>query len=500
MVASPTRFERLRLQASLIVGGAYTALRKRAQPLESWASAWFGGGRGRRIRHRDTYGSPGTAIYHGYVHDGEVDASLIGSEKYRTYSRILANTSIVSGSVRYFLNLCAQATWTFQPAQHARGEEYATAIEAMLTEDPDTPWGRIVRRAAMYRFYGYSVQEWTARRRADGVITLSDVAPRPQATIERWDANTDGSIEGIVQRSPQDQQEHYLPRKKCVYLVDDSMNDSPEGLGLFRHIVGAATRLERFEQLEGFGFETDLRGIPVGKAPYGELREAVESDRMTASQAQDAVSPVESFVKNHVRTPQIGLLLDSSVYATDDDAATPTPNPKYSMDLLDGGSSSLPDMAKTIERLTREIARVLGTEVLLLGESAQGSFALSQNKTQQLSMQVDATLTDLAQAFRRDLIKPLFLLNGWPLEAMPTLVPEAAQYRDPEQLAGVLQMLAAAGAMLDPVDPAIAEVRALAGLSAPDTEHMDIDLVLGEPKPPSAAAAADDNDDNEEML
>ena len=61
-------------------------------------------------------------------------------------------------------------------------------------------WARIVRRAAMYRFYGFSIQEWTAKRRPDGLLTLADVAPRSQMTIERWDMLTDGSIQGVVQR------------------------------------------------------------------------------------------------------------------------------------------------------------------------------------------------------------------------------------------------------------------------------------------------------------
>ena len=119
----------------------------------------------------------------------------------------------------------------------------------------------------MYRFYGFSIQEWTARRRDDGFLTFADIAPRSQRTIERWDVDEAGQVLGALQRSPQTQEEIYLPREKLLYIVDDTLNDSPEGLGLFRHLVAPSRRLKRYEQLEGFGFETDLRGIPIGRSP-----------------------------------------------------------------------------------------------------------------------------------------------------------------------------------------------------------------------------------------
>src|SRR3546814_20251145 len=64
-------------------------------------------------------------------------------------------------------------------------------------------------------------------------------------------------------------------RAKIVYAVDDTLSDSPEGLGLFRHLAKTAYRLETFLSLEEIGFTTDLRGIPVARAPLGELRQEV---------------------------------------------------------------------------------------------------------------------------------------------------------------------------------------------------------------------------------
>lgn len=462
------------------------AKQRRRTPLEavfSFFTNLTGRGRVRSAPPTQTIGVPGTAIFGGYIVEVDTDPKLTGREKYRTYSRILANTNVVSASVYYFLNLIAKASWSFKAADHPQGEELAEMCEAILMRDPETSWARIVRRAAMYRFYGFSIQEWTARRRDDGVITFADIAPRAQITIERWDANTDGSINGVVQRAPQDQLELYIPRTKLLYMVDDSLNDSPEGLGLFRHLASASARLLRYEQLEGFGYETDLRGVPIGRIPYAELREQVRSNQITAAEFQQAVAPVEGFVKNHIKQPELGLTVDSSTYTTTDEEGRPSAERKYDVELLEGSQDGLEDIASAIERLNREMARILGTEAILLGEGDAGSHALSRDKTQQLSLTIDATLAELAEQFEKDLLRPIFRLNGWPEEAMPEMKPEAVQYRDVEQIARAIRDVASAGVMLDPADETVKELFGLLGLTPPNDllRAQDASLLGGDP-------------------
>lgn len=467
-----------------------------AEPLErNFLGRLFGRPQTQRVRPTQTLGHMGTAVFGGYVVENEKEAALTDRERYRTFSQILANCSIAAASVRYFLNLTAAAGWTFEPADDPRGEELAEMTEQALTEDPETSWARIVRRAAMYRFYGFSTQEWTAMRRADGTMTYRDIAPRAQITIERWDVNTDGTVNGVVQRSPQDQQETYLPRGKLLYMVDDSLNDSPQGLGLLRHVVQPARRLERYEQLEGFGYETDLRGIPIGRAPYAELRSQLANGQITQSEMTAAVNAIEAFIKKHIKNPELGLVLDSEPYVTTDDAQRPSNQPKFDMSLLEGSQTSLPDMARAIERINLEIARLLGTESIILGDGDGGSHALSRDKTNQFSLTVDGTLAEIADSMRRDLLRPLFQLNGWPEGAMPEMKPEAVQYRDVEQIARSLRDMAAAGAVMGPDDPAIAEFRALIGLSPPDQDEIDEDLALRPARQPTEAP----NDADEQM-
>lgn len=444
----------------------------RVRPLEALFGRLTGTMR-RSAQPTETVGVPAAAAYGGYVLEEEKDSSLTGQERYRTFSQILVNTSIVAAGVRYYLSLASKSSWSFAPSDADEDGRFAELAEEALTKDPATTWKRVVRRAAMYRMYGFSVQEWTARRREDGVMTFADIAPRAQVTIERWDLNTDGSINGMIQRNPQNQQEIYLPRAKVLYLVDDTLNDSPTGLGVFRHLIKPAKKLERYEQLEGFGFETDLRGVPVGKAPYSELRRLLADGVIKPEDVTKATKPVEDFVAKHIKNPQLGLLLDSDVYSTTDDAQRPSGAAKFDLKLLQGGTTALPDIYRSIERVNRELARCLGVEQILLGESDRGSFALSNDKTNQFSLSVDAALEEIAEAMAIDLLDVLWELNGWPDEMKPTMKPDAVRFRDVEQVARALRDMAAAGAVLPPDDPAINDVRGLLGISLQDPELIE---------------------------
>ena len=434
-----------------------------------------------RIQPTRTLGVPGVAIYGGYVEEKEQSAGLATTEeRARTFSNILTNTSIVAAGVRYFVNLIGGATWAFTPSEADVSAEYAERAEAMLTTDPRTPWHRIVRRASTHRFWGFSIQEWTAIRRADGLITFLDIAPRSHTTIQRWDRAPHGMLLGVWQESPQTQQEIYLPREKLLYLVDDTLSDSPEGFGLFRHLVAPAARLRRYEQLEGFGFETDLRGIPVGRVPLAELEEMIRNKELTETQRDQYISAVRQFVENHIRNPKLGLVLDSATYRSDDEPGSPSAVRMWDIELLTGNSQSFAENAAAIERLNREMARILGVEQLLLG-SGQGSFALSQDKTHAFYLLVDGALTEVREAVEADLLGTLWQLNGWPPAMMPTLTTQAVSYRDVEQIAATLRDMATAGAILDPDDPVIGEVRDVMGVSRPDEVGISDSIDLGDP-------------------
>ena len=433
----------------------------------------------------ETVGAPGTAIYSGFIVENEKDQRLTGRQKYITYSNMLANTAIAAAGVRFFLNIVAKAGWLVEPAdESAEAVALAERIEGFMHKMA-TPWHRIVRRAAMYRFYGFSVQEWRMMRDEEdgGVLRYADIEPRPQLTIERWDTDRTGKVKGIIQRSPQTQADLYLPRGKTIYLVDDTLNDSPEGMGLFRHLAKSNARLERYEILEGWGFERDLRGTPIGRGPLAELEKMVRAGDLSETQAVELRRPIETWIKNALKGKDTALFLDSAPYRGSGEQQTPVGNARqWDIELLQGDGGPHVEIAAAIERVNREMARILGVEQLLLGSDSAGSFALSRDKTQSFGLLVDGTLLEIRKTFEKDFLDPLFELNGWDKKLKPKFKTEQVQYRDIEQLSAVLKDLSQAGAPLAPNDPAINAMRDLAGLpEAPEEDEAD--LAIEDPLP-----------------
>jgi len=426
-------------------------------------------------------GTSGYVVTGGFVMDRERNASLAGSMKYVTYSDILANTSVVAAGVRFYLNLVAKAQFKIHPADDS---EEAEAVAELMQESIDkcsTPWSRVVKRGAMYRFYGFAVQEWVAKRlKSNGKIIMGEVGALPQFTVYRWDTDPVGNVRGIVQFDPQSQTEIYVPRSKLIYVTDDTMSASPEGLGIFRHLVEPAQRLARYEQLEDFGFETDLRGIPIVKAPLTELREEVISGKISEDQRDALLAPFREFLQNHWKNPQLGMLLDSEPYRGTDAQAIPLGGPQYEMNIVQGQSTGQNEIARSIERINREIARVLGTEHLLLGDG-EGSQALSRDKSQNFAAMIDGSLIEVADSLKRDYITPLMKLNGYSEELTPNIRAEQVRFREVEQITAALKDMSAAGVILAPNDPAINEIRELLGLSsAPEMDIEEMAMMQGQ--------------------
>jgi hypothetical protein len=436
----------------------------------------------RRVAPNKRAGAPGFAVHGGYLVESERNRDLIGVKKFETYSELLANIEVVAASVRLFLRMVGRASWSVVPCEEGgeEGERIAELVESIIY-DLERPWHRVVRRSAMYQVLGYSMQEWIAKRRTDGVIGFFDIEPRSQSTITRWDVDDQGIVRGVWQESPQTFEQLYIPRSKVVYVVDDSISDSPEGLGVMRHVAPAGKRLQRYEQLEGIGFESDLHGVPVGRAPLTALAEMVNKKRITQAQANSILDNLESFVTDHIRSSATGLIIDSATYKSQDDASTPSSNPMWGIDLLKADVSSQEAIAEAINRLTRGIARVLASEGLLLGESGSGSLAMAKSKAQTFSMVVDAALIEVAEAYEKDLLRPLAKLNGWNPAYLPTLLPEKMQDRDVAEIMEGIVALSRAGAPLSPEDPAIDVARDMLGLPPTDKNGMAEDLMMRTP-------------------
>ncbi len=411
-------------------------------------------------------GVSGTPIFGGFIRPTETNSKLIGQNRYRFASDILTNTSIVAAGVRYFLNLVSKPKWKVVPADDsAEAKAVADFMEECLF-GMETAWNRIIRRMGMFRYHGFGIHEWTAMKRDDGKIGFKDIESRPQFTIWRWAVDENGGIEGVWQRSPQTGQQIWLPRSKIVYLVDDMMTDSPEGLGWFRGLAEPAERLKRYLELETIGYERNLAGVPIGRIPYGEINAAVKSGAITDEEAASMIRAMEDFVTLQAKNEATSIILDSAPYESiTADGTNVSSVMKWSIDLLKGDITGMSELINSIDREMHQLARVMGIESLLLGANGKGSLALAKTESEQLYLVINSTIQDIAEAMDRDAIGPIMDLNGIDQKLRPTLVAEDVAFKDIVEMSEYLMNMASAGAVLSPDDPAINELRAMAGLS-----------------------------------
>lgn len=434
-----------------------------------------------------TLGVPGFVVYNGILKRVEKAASLTGEQRWRTAADILANCSAAAAGLRFFLQLVARCEWKVEPAK-LPGEDEPSEEAKKLAEfvqdtlhDMDRGWPRIVRQMAMYRFYGFTVMEWVAKRRPDGKIGFKGIYLRPQHTIEKWDADESGQIVGFGQRKPDRGEQVYLRRNKCIYLVDDTLTDSPEGMGLFRHIAEPWARLKEFQRLELIGLDRDLRGTPVGRAPLTLIREMKEAGALTAEEAEALTTNFENFIKLNAKDDSTALLIDSQVYKDTTDAGEAHSSvPMWAIELLSVAATGLPEIDKAMDRINHEIHRLIGTEVLMVGQGPSGTQSLADNKSVNLFLNVDSTNTNMADDLERQYIDPLWILNGLPDELKPSLVVERAESMTPERIAEILEAMGRAGSPLTPDDDVNNFMRDLIG--APHAPDIDTSEFVGLPQ------------------
>lgn len=418
-------------------------------------------------------GSTGQTFFGGYA-ASEDAADLFGPRRADAFMRMLRDTTIIAAGVRIFLNLISGATWQAEApkmdseADQAKADEVAKAVEDMIT-DHATPWPRIVRRVTLFRFYGFSIMEWIAKLRDDGLTGMLDVKPRPNRTIDRWETDENGEVTGVWQRVD-GKPDVLIPRERLIYAVDDTFTENPEGLGLLRHVKRAADRLKAFEMIEQIGFENDLQGVPVAYAP---LTEIDNDERYTKAQRNRFRKPLNDFVQGHIRNKRTGLLLDSEVYRGTGEQNSPSGTRKWAVDVLRGQGGAFEEVGATIDRINKEIARVLGVEHIMLGADGSGSLAMSKSKVGTFYLTLMTTQQELVDIIERDWLRPICEMNGWPRELWPSLACEEIRDEDIEQITGALEKMARAGATLREDDPVIAEVRQMLGVSPPPDPEID---------------------------
>jgi len=406
-------------------------------------------------------GTDGVWAPSGYLFSGERKASLSGDQKWITFDNTVANCITVAAAVRVWTKLHGTAEWSVEPNPMggSDAEKCADLVqEGLIDASMSRPWNRIVAKAGFgSTFKGFVMFEQIMRRRSDGAIITADLQHRPQWSIQRWDkADEQSPWIGVEQRTKSGNT-YYLPRERLLYVVDDDITDSPDGVGVLRHVIEHARRVERFEQLEGWQAETDLRGMPLGYAPLEELRYAAVAAGINpndqagiAAYVKAQTSWLSDLLEKHIKTPEISALIDSAVYKATGQDATPSGNKKWGFEVVKGQATGQAEVRAAINSINREIMRVMASEWLLMGDS-EGARSVHEDKTAMYGMVINGSLENIGSAATAGPARRIVALNGYdPDMCTPTVRPMPLPIESIESACRALQLIAQAG---DPIRP-----------------------------------------------
>ncbi len=381
-------------------------------------------------------GYTGLVTIGGRVWD-ECQHELRWPQAYHTFKK-MAMDGAVSPSLEYVEGKVAEATWKVSIPKGVSKEQEIVLKDQQkyLTEvmnDMRHSWTTMIKNAATYRRYGFSVLEMVLRFRNykygskydDGLVGVEALSPRSQGTIAYWYWKNKGrEIDGFDQRvvvptdniiqtngweilrtvATEEFNVRYIPMKKCLHFRHNPENDSPTGTSPLVAAWQAWKMKQAYEEAECIGTAQDNNAFKILYLPPEYLAEDADEDRKASYQMY------QRMMERAHQAKLSGWILPM---LTDNDG-----NKMFDFDIKSISGNKSYDTNAIIARYVREIQVSLFADVLAMGGDG-GSYSLSESKMTIIDMAIRATLNEIKDQLNHKLVKTLFEQNGWSLEHTP---------------------------------------------------------------------------------
>lgn len=408
-------------------------------------------------------GYTGANLYNGVSQD-ELYRELIFPQSLKTYKKMQYHSAI-SSCLNLYDNVISKVVWNVKPPPDATEEELLQTkfIEECL-QDMDIPLRQVIKDALSSNIYGFACLEKVFKQRTannslfnDGKIGIKKLALIHQETIKRFLTSESGSeVIGVEQdlsgwntlhRKPINNPK--LPRSKYVHIVAGRSRNDPYGKSPLRDVFIAWKFLSVIEELEAQSVAKDMSNLPMLKVP---------SQFMSPDASPEQKQQYEMF-KNIIRNvnvnQQSGIVLPSDVNPE-------TRQALFSFELIKSSSQGKSIDTEPIKQYyLNQIYTALSADVLILGQSGGGSYALGSIKNSLTSSAIEAMLDGIVEALNRDLIMHLYKLNGFNPARACSLDYDNLHESDIEGLSKAWQRLGATGYIpksLDVVNKALAVI------------------------------------------
>jgi len=419
-------------------------------------------------------GSSGLQQSGGIIRDDFL-RQLQGKQAFANYREMADNDPVIGAMLSSIEMIIRAVDWSVEPAD---ANDPAAVKEAeFISEcisDMSSSWDDTLSAILSFLVYGFSLHEIVYKRRQgftndtrtrskyqDGRIGWRKLPVRSQDTIQRWNLDPSGGIQGAYQMDPYNSRKGnvYLPIEKCLLFRTTSKMNNPQGRSVLRNAFVPWYYKRRIQEIEAIGIERDLAGLPVALVPPQLL-----SNSATA-QERAALDAIKQIVRNIKRDEQEGVVFP---LAYDPD----TGNPAFDLKLLSSGGSRQFDTDAIVSRYDQRISMTVLADFLLLGHERIGTQALSVSKIDLFVRSIEAYLSEIAEVFNQHGIPRLMRLNGVNERLSPSLTYSTPKNIDLAQIGGFITSLAQAGAPLFPDENLEAYLRSIAGFPAGNAEAV----------------------------
>lgn len=430
-------------------------------------------------------GVNGSSIVAGLPQD-ELKRELNFPYNIKTFKQMMLHPA-VNASISLYKSMLSKATFRVIPVKNptAKERKQAELIDGML-KDMETPLEDVISEALSCLEYGFAPVEKVFRLRdgtqggvyKDGLIGIKKLSLRNQESILRFEFDDDGNdVIGLVQSLSKvhDPFGRYgkrlasadinIPRNKFLLFTTGNNKGSPYGTSPLRNVYLPWKYLQAIEELEASGVAKDLQGIPYMKLPAAYMSEDASPENKAS------LEKFKNILKNLQQNSQAGVMLPSDV-----DPETKTP--LFDIELLTSVGKKSFD-TKEIKSYYREMIFIgLGSDILLMGNTQTGSFALGAIKNSLTATTVELYLKNIVRVLNEDLIKHIYELNGWDTARRCTLDSEGFAEIDLDSYSKAVNRIGATGYLPRTLD-VINDVMTKMGLDLLP-EDTNLDAVLPE--------------------
>lgn len=390
----------------------------------------------------------GLKVFGGVTQD-ELKRELNFPNSLTTYKEMSIHSAI-NAPLTLFENIISKATWIYKPPIDATEQEknQARIINSMM-KDMEQPWSEFVRDALSSNIFGFSVHEKVYRKRYksngslydDGIIGWKKLPIRAQESIQKFIFSDDGNeVIGVKQvlsslHDPYGRfasrlnNEVVLPRSKFLLFRTGKHRGDPFGKSPLRDAYLAWRFLTALEEMEATGVAKDLVGLPILYLPAQYL----------AADAPPEVQAIRQYYENAMRNLQMNqqsAMILPQIFDPESKQAM------FKLDLLSVDGKKSFDISKIKEYYKNLIFTSLFSDVLLLGTSSTGSFALGSIKNSLSGAYAERLIYTMAETINNDLIKQTYVLNGWNTARLGILDYDGLDNTDLDNLGKFLQRTA----------------------------------------------------------